>query len=154
MICPSYRTLHFEILKLKQMFWSNTYPKYLVDHCIKLYLHKVFIKCPNICNVPKKEFVCVFPFLGRKLLEIKKWLQNAIERTLPYYKLKVIFRSPFKIVNHFHSKDVLPKKLCSGTIYSFKCNSCNTIYYDKTKMPFLHQSSWTYGNFTFDKQTS
>ena len=86
--------------------------------------------------MPKKEFVCVFPFLGRKLLEIKKWLQNAIERTLPYYKLKVIFRSPSKIVNHFHFKDVLPKNICSGIIYSFKCNSCNAIYYGKTKHYF------------------
>ena len=84
----------------------------------------------------KKEFVCVFPFLGRKSLEIKKELQNAIERTLPYYKLKVIFRSPSIIVNHFHFKDVLPKKLCSGIIYSFKCNSCNAIYYGKTKHYF------------------
>ena len=74
-----------------------------------MYLHKVFIKRPNICIVPKKELVCVFPFLGKKSLEIKKRLQNALERTLPYCKLKVIFRSP-KIVDHFRFKDVLPKK--------------------------------------------
>ena len=110
MICSSYRTLHFETLKLKQIFRSNAYPKNLVDPWIKMYLHKVFIKRPNICIVPKKELVCVFPFLGRKSLEIKKRLQNAIERTLPYCKLKVIFRSPSKIVNHFRFKDVLPKK--------------------------------------------
>ena len=33
-------------------------------------------------------------------------------------------------------KDVLPKKLCSGIVYSFKCNSYNTIYYGKTKHHF------------------
>ena len=86
--------------------------------------------------VPKKELVCVFPFLGRKSLEIKKRLQNAIERTLSYCKLKVIFKSPSKIVHHFHFKDVLPKKLCSGIAYSFKCNNCNAIYYGKTKRHF------------------
>ena len=75
-----------------------------------MYLHKVFIKRPNICIAPKEELVCVFPFLGRKSLEIKKRLQNAVERTLPYYKLKIIFRSRSKIANHFHFKDVLPKK--------------------------------------------
>ena len=84
----------------------------------------------------KKELVCVFPFLGKKSLEIKKRLQNAIERTLPYCKLKVIFKSPSKIVNRFHFKDVPPKKLCSGIICSFKCNSCNVIYYCKTKHHF------------------
>ena len=120
MICSSYRTLHFEILKLKQSFRSNGYPKYLDDRCIKIYLHKVFIKRPNICIVPKQELVCVSPFLGRKSLEIKKRLENAIERTLPYCKLKVNFRWPSEIINHFYLKDVLTKKLCSGIVYSFK----------------------------------
>ena len=101
-----------------------------------MYLGKVFNKHPNICVLPKKELVCVFPFLGRKSLEIKKQPQNAIERTLPYCKLKVIFKSPSKIVNHFQFKDVLPKKLCSGIVYSSKCNSCNAIYYGKTKCHF------------------
>ena len=75
-----------------------------------MYLDKVFIKHSNICVVPKKELVCVFPFLDRNLLEIKKRLQNATERTLPYCKLKVIFKSASKIVDHFHFKDVIPKE--------------------------------------------
>ena len=80
-ICCSYRTLHFEILKLKQTFQSNGYPKNFVDHYMKIYLDKVFIKHPNIFIVPKKELVCFFPFLSKKSLEIKKHLQNPIERT-------------------------------------------------------------------------
>ena len=90
----------------------------------------------------KKELVCVFPFRRRKSLEIKKGLQNAIERTLPYCKLKVIFTSPSKIANHFRFKDVLPKKLwllkklCSGIVSSLKCTSYNAIYYGKTKRHF------------------
>ena len=60
-------------------------------------------------------------------------MQNSIERTIPYYKLKVIFKSPSKIVSHFHFKDVLPKKLYSGNAHSFKCNSGNAVYYSKTK---------------------
>ena len=72
MICSSYKTLHFEILKLKQIFRSNAYSKNFMDRCIKMYLDKVFVKHPSICVVPKKELVCVFPFLGKKSLEIKK----------------------------------------------------------------------------------
>ena len=101
-----------------------------------MYLDKVFIKHQNISIVSKNELVCVFPFLGKKSLEIKKRMQNAIEKTLPYCKLKVIFKSPSKIVNYFHFKYVLPEKLCSGIVYSFKCNSCNAIYYGKTKRHF------------------
>ena len=84
-----------------------------------MYLDEAFIKHPSICIVLKRELVCVFPFLGNMSLEIKKRLQNAIERTLPYCKLKVIFKSSSKIVNHAHFKDVLPKKLCSGIAHCF-----------------------------------
>ena len=61
---------------------------------------------------------------------------HLLHRWSEYYKLNVIFKSPSKIVNRFHFKDVLPKKLCSGIVYSFKCNSCNAIYYGKTKRHF------------------
>ena len=71
-ICSSYKTLHFESLKLKQIFRSNAYSKNFMDRCIKMYLDKVFVKHPSICVLPKKELVCVFPFLGKKSLEIKK----------------------------------------------------------------------------------
>ena len=80
--------------------------------------------------MPKKELVCVFPFLNRKSLEIRKRLQNAIEKTLLNCKLKVIYKSPSKIVNHFHFKNW---KLRFGFLNSFKCNSYNAIYYGKKK---------------------
>ena len=87
-------------------------------------------------DIAKKELVCVLLFLGRKSLEIKKRPQNAIKKILQYCKLKAIFSSSSKIANHFHFKDVLPKKLCSGIVYSFKCNSCNAIYNGKTNRHF------------------
>ena len=86
--------------------------------------------------MPKKELVCVFPFLDKKSLEIKERLQNAVVRTLPYCKLNVIFKWPSKVVNRFHFKDEFLKKFCSGIAYSFKCNYCNAIYYGKTKHHF------------------
>ena len=140
MICSSYRTPHFEILKLKQIFQSNGYPQNFVDRFIKMYLDKVFIKHPNICVVRKNQLVCVFPFLDKKSLEIKKQLQNAIERTLPYSKLKVIFKSLFKIVNRFHFKDMLPKKLCLATFIVLSVIAA-TLFITANKMPFLHQIS-------------
>ena len=101
-----------------------------------MYLDKVFIKHPNICIIENTESVCVFPFLGKKLLKIKKCMQNSIERTLPYCKLKVIFKSTSETINHFHFKYVLPKKLCCVIVYSFKFNSYSAIYYGKTKRHF------------------
>ena len=118
---------------MKQILRSNNeYPRNFVECCRKMYLPKVYIKHLFICIVPKEGLVCVFPYLGKKLLEIKKCLQNVIDITLPYGKLKVIFKPPSKIVNHFHLKDMVPKKRCSRIFYSFKCASGNAIYYGKT----------------------
>ena len=78
---------------------------------MKTYLGKTFSEHQFDYIVPKKELVYVFPFLGKKLLEIKKRLLNSIERTLPCCKLNITFKSPTKIANQFRFKDVLPKKL-------------------------------------------
>ena len=43
MICSSYRTLHFEIMKIKQIFRSNGYPKNVLDRCKKMYLVKYLL---------------------------------------------------------------------------------------------------------------
>ena len=58
-----------------------------------MYLDKVFIQHQNICTMPKKELVSVFPFLSTRSIVIEKRMQNAIEEALPYYKLKVTFKS-------------------------------------------------------------
>ena len=66
--------------------------------------NKVSIKHPNVCIETKNELVCTFSFLGKTSvasLEIKKRLQNATGRTLPYCKFKVIFKTPSKFVYHF-----------------------------------------------------
>ena len=47
------------------------------------------------------ETVCIFQFLGKTLLEIKKQQQNTTERTLPYCQLKVLFKSPSKLTSTF-----------------------------------------------------
>ena len=147
MICFSYRTLHFEILKLKQIFRSNGYPENFVDRCIKMYLAKVFIKHPHIFIMPKKELVCVLPFLAKKSLEMKKTKAKCYwKKNLTILQIKAIFKSSSKIVNHFPFTDVLLKKLCSGIVYSFKCNSSNAIYYGKTKRHFKVRLAQHMGN--------
>ena len=78
---------------------------------MKTYLGKTFSERQFDYIVPKTELVYVFPFLGKKLLEIKKRLLNSIERTLSCCKLNIAFKSPTEIANQFRFKDVLPKKL-------------------------------------------
>ena len=62
-------------------------------------------------TVTKRELVCVFPFLGKKLLEIKKYLYNSVEKTLlPYCESKIVFKSPAIFVKQFHFTYMLAKK--------------------------------------------
>lgn len=115
MICSSSKALHNEILKLKKIFWSSWYQ--------------------FICTVTRKEFVCVFLLFGfwQKVIRNQKCLLNVTEITLPCCKSNIVFKSSAKIGKQFPFKDVLPKNLCSFMVYNLKRNSCNTIYYDKTK---------------------
>ena len=67
----------------------------------------------------------------------KVLLIELCKRFLISYDLSIIiFKSAFKIASHFHFKDVLSKELCSGIVYSFKCNSYNAICYGKTILHF------------------
>ena len=86
--------------------------------------------------MPKKVLMCVFPFLEKKSLEIKKHLLNSIERESQYCTLKILFKSPAKIVNHFVLKKCFQKENFTLVLGQFS-----------------RKDSRTYGNFTFEKQT-
>ena len=95
-----------------------------------MYLDKVLIKHLNFGIAPKKDLVCVFVFLGKWSLEIKKQLQNAIERTLTYLHLK--FSTIFILKTCFLKNSLLPS-------FSFKGNSCNAIYKGKQNAIFTSE---------------
>ena len=80
--------------------------------------------------------MCVFQFLGKKLLEIKKCLLNLLEITLPFCKLKLFLKLPAKGPSQFLFNDLRPKKLWTDIVYIFKSNSCNAIYYRKRECYF------------------
>ena len=100
-----------------------------------MYLDKVFIKYPNICIVPKRELVCVFSFLGRKSLEIKKRLQNAIERTLKAFSNHHLKLSTIFILKMCFLKN---SALASSTVLSVIVES---YLLQQNKTLFLRQSS-------------
>ena len=81
-----------------------------------MYLDKVFIKDPHVCIVLKKELVCVFPFLGKKSLEIKK---NDCKMLL-----KELYHIASKSFSNFHLKlsTIFILKMCflkNSTLASF-----------------------------------
>ena len=64
-------------------------------------------------------------------------------------KLKFFLNSPAKVFSQFPFKNVSPKKLCCGIVYSFKCNSCNAIYYGKRKHHFYVRAAKHMGTSHF-----
>ena len=84
--------------------------------------------------VPKKELTFVLPYLGKLSLDLRTRLRGIIERSLPYCKLKVIFRSKCRLNTLFHFKDSLEKKI--QIIYRYMCSNCNVTYYGKNFRQF------------------
>ena len=56
---------HNEIDKLKHILYKNSYPRDLVDKCIKEFLDKVPASKPVVSTVPKQNLVIALPFLGK-----------------------------------------------------------------------------------------
>ena len=58
-----YENFYPEIETLKSIFKYNSYPHDFVNHCIKTY--KLFIQRDLNFMVPKRELICVLPYLGK-----------------------------------------------------------------------------------------
>ena len=121
-LCSNYENFHREIETLKSILKRNSYPHNLVNHCIKKFLNKLFVQRDLNFTIPKRELICVLPYLGKASLDLRTKLRRTIERNLLFCKLKMIFRSKCR----------LNKKVRSGIICHYRCSKCNVNYYGKT----------------------
>ena len=92
-LCSNYKNFHREIETLKSILKRNSYPHNFVNHCIKKFLNKLFVQRDLNFTIPKRELICVLPYLGKASLDLRTKLRRTIERNLPFCKLKIIFRS-------------------------------------------------------------
>ena len=95
-------------------------------------MNQVFIDKKIYVLAPKKELVCVLPFIGKKSLQLRSKLVKSVQNNLRFCYLKVVFQSPYKLHTLFCFKDTLNKKIRSHLVYRFSCSSCNATYYGKT----------------------
>ena len=72
------------------------------------------------------------PFLGNMSGVIKTGLSRLLQKSLPFCKLRFIFKSTNCLKSYFNFKDVLPEPLRSCQIYKFMCGSCSASYTGKT----------------------
>ena len=54
-LCSDFIKFHNEIDKLKSILYKNSYPRDLVDKCIKNFLEKILAPKPVVSTVPKKN---------------------------------------------------------------------------------------------------
>ena len=104
-------------------------------------LNKLFVQRNLNFTVPKRELICVLPYLGKASLDLRTKLRRTIERNLPFCKLKIIFRSKCRLNTLFHFKDSHEKKIRSGIIYRYTCSNCNVTYYGKTFRHFYTKAA-------------
>ena len=119
---------HLEVAKLKEILLKNGYPRKIIDACVFKFLNKFFEPKPVTLTVPKKQLFIVLPFMGNMSGVIKTGLSKALQKRLPFCKLRVIFKSTNRLKSYFNFKDVLQEPLRPCQIYKFTCGSCSASY--------------------------
>ena len=150
MISSSYQILHEEIVKLKEVLKSNSYPKAKLDNIIFRFFDKISNPPIPVTTVPKKVVRIILPFLGSASLNIKKKLNQSFRHALPMCSLQVVFKTQNRMSSWFSFKDMIPKSLLSGVIYEYKCPRCKSgyrgstfRYWEKRLEEHLHLSALT-----------
>ena len=92
----------------------------------------MFIKCPQLTTVKKKNLFLSLPYLGKISLQTTTKLRKSFKRLLNSCKLQTVFKSQRKLSNVFRFKDRLPFNLVSGVVYKYTCGRCNSTYYGET----------------------
>ena len=127
---------HHEIDKLKSILYKSSYPRDLIDKCIKEFLDKIQTPKPVVSTVPKNELIITLPYLGKLSLQIRTRINRIMKHKLLYCNVQFVFQTKCKISNFLTFKDKISSVLRSGIAYKFQCGSCNAIYYGKTKRHF------------------
>ena len=77
-ICCDFKTFHFEIDHLKTIFMKNNYSPNFIDSCIKSFLNESHARKVIVQNVPKRNILVKFSFLGSTLFQIWKKFENYL----------------------------------------------------------------------------
>ena len=104
-MCSDFIKFHHEIDKLKSVLYKNSYPRDLVDKCIKEFLDKILAPKPVASTVPKKNLVIGLPYLGKLSLQIRTRTNGIMKNKLPYCNIRFVFQTKCKISNFFTFKD-------------------------------------------------
>ena len=99
-----------KILNLKDVFKRNGYPRNFIDVCIKIYLNHVFIDKKIYAVAPKKELVCLLPFIGKKSLHLRFKLVKSVQNNSSFFTLKLFSSHHANFIHCFVLKILLIRK--------------------------------------------
>ena len=100
-LCSNFIKFHHEIDKLKSILYKSSYPRDLVDKCIKEFLDKILAPKPVVSTVPKKNLVIGLPYLGKLSLQIRTRINCIMKNKLSYCNIRFVFQTKCKISNFY-----------------------------------------------------
>ena len=81
------------------LFCKRYYGNRGLNFCVKL-----IPWAANTLLAPKNELVCVLPFIGKKLSQLRFKLFKSVRNNWSFCYLKVVFQSPYKLHTLFRLK--------------------------------------------------
>ena len=102
-LCSDFIKFHHEIDELKSILYKNSYPRDLIDKCIKEFLDKILTPKPVVSTVTKKELIITLPYLGKLSLQIRTRINCIMKNKLPYCNVQFVFQTT-KLVTFLYLK--------------------------------------------------
>ena len=88
-ICSSWKEIHTEITRTKDLMSRNGYPAKFIDKLVSYFL--IRMREPNpIVNDEKKSILIVLPFLGSSTKNLEKTIKQTIRNCLPDLQCRFI----------------------------------------------------------------
>ena len=115
-LCSDFIKFYHDIDKLISILYKNSYPRDLVDKCIKEFLDKILAPKLVLSTVPKKILVIDLPYLVKLSLQIRTRINRIMKNKFPYCNIRFVFQTTCKISNFFTFKDKILSFLRSGIV--------------------------------------
>ena len=150
-LCSNFENFHQEIETLKSILKHNSYAHNLVNHCIKKFLNKLFAQRDLNFTVPKRELICVLPYLGKASLDLKTKLRRTIERNLPFCKLNNFLDLSVDLTLYFISKIHLRKNSALELFIAIGVVTATLLITEKLSVTFIPKRLNTWGSLILQK---
>ena len=131
-ICSNWQTFHIEVERLREYFYTNSYPKYLIDKHVKRFISDKFVTSHRNNDIAQEKKYITLPFLGEYSYHVRNTLSVLLKKTIPDVNFRFIFVNNNTIGSLFKCKDSIPTLLCSGVVYRYQCPDCMSRYFGST----------------------